>query len=142
MGRRHAGQNIYHELEILADLAGGLAATLPFEKDFFCEETGRLLNKYIQRNPSIPAEHVHRCFRLIEQILVGDLGGVMAIAGVHGGGSPEMETITLMLRYPLDRLKSLAKYLAGLEPEFFRHERGTITPKQMLERAKKSMGIA
>lgn len=142
VGRRHAGQNIYHELEILADLAGGLAATLPFEKDFFAEETGSLLDKYMQRNPNIPTEQVHRCFRLIEQMLVGDLAGVMAIAGVHGGGSPEMETVTLMLRYPIKRLQSVAKYLAGLEPDFLRYERGTITPKQMLERAKKGVGMA
>jgi 4-hydroxyphenylacetate 3-monooxygenase/4-hydroxybutyryl-CoA dehydratase/vinylacetyl-CoA-Delta-isomerase len=53
-----------------------------------------------------------------------------------------METVTLMLRYPLKQLKSVAKYLAGLEPEFFRYERGTVTPKQMLERAKKAMGMA
>jgi len=34
MGRRHAGINVYKELEILTEIAGGLPATLPFEGDF------------------------------------------------------------------------------------------------------------
>jgi len=34
VGRRHAGKNFYHELELLADIAGRLPATLPFEGDF------------------------------------------------------------------------------------------------------------
>lgn len=29
VGRYHAGVNIYHEFETLADISGGLAATLP-----------------------------------------------------------------------------------------------------------------
>ena len=32
-----------------------------------------------------------------------------------GGGSPLMETITLMSRYDLEELKKIAKYLAGFD---------------------------
>jgi len=92
-GRKLAGENIYHEYEILADLAGGLACTLPFEQDFYNEETGHLLNKYIMRNPELSSEYVHRAFRLAENILASDLTGVNQVAGVHGGGSPVMEAI-------------------------------------------------
>ncbi len=134
VGRRHAGQNIYHEYEILADLAGGLCATLPYEEDFFSAENGELLHKYMKRVAGVAVEKVHRCYRLLEHLLVSDLAGVMQVAGVHGGGSPLMETITLMQRYPLEKLKGIARYLAGIDRDFVRFERGTVTPKKILER--------
>jgi len=139
-GRRLAGEEIYNEYKILADLAGGLAATLPLEKDFFSEETGRLLNKYMKRNPKISSEDVHRCFRMIENALVSDLAGVMQVAGLHGGGSPQMETITMMARYDLEPLKDIAKYLAGIKKELGRYERPTVTPRKMLERFREMYG--
>ncbi|MGQ9823590.1 MAG: 4-hydroxyphenylacetate 3-hydroxylase family protein [Desulfotomaculales bacterium] len=139
-GRRLAGEEIYNEYKILADLAGGLAATLPFENDFYAPETGELLHKYMQRNPLVPPENIHRCFRLIENTLVSDLAGVMQVAGLHGGGSPQMETITMMARYDLERLKSIARYLAGIEKELPRYERETVTPRKMLERFRRLYG--
>jgi 4-hydroxyphenylacetate 3-monooxygenase/4-hydroxybutyryl-CoA dehydratase/vinylacetyl-CoA-Delta-isomerase len=134
VARRLAGEEIYNEYKILADLAGGLAATLPFENDFYAPETGVLLNKYLQRNPQVSPEDVHRCFRMIENTLVSDFAGVMQVAGLHGGGSPQMETITMMARYDLERLKSIAKYLAGIEKELPRYERETLTPRKILEK--------
>jgi len=140
-GRRLAGEEIYNEFKILADLAGGLPATLPLEKDFYSEETGKLLNKYMMRNPNISSENQHRCFRGIENTLVSDLAGVMQVAGLHGGGSPQMETITMMARYDTERLKDIAKYLFGIEKELHRYERPTVTPRKMLDRFKKMYGV-
>ncbi|MHA1579643.1 MAG: 4-hydroxyphenylacetate 3-hydroxylase family protein [Candidatus Freyarchaeota archaeon] len=136
-GRRLAGEEIYNEYKILADLAGGLSVTLPLEGDFYNEETGKLVHKYIMRNPEIPAENIHRCFRMIETALGSEIAGLMQVAGLHGGGSPQMETITMMARYDLERLKSIAKYLAGIEKELPRYERATVTPRAMLERFRK-----
>jgi len=133
-GRRLAGEEIYNEYKILADLAGGLAATLPYEEDFISKETGDFLNKYIKRNPKISSENVHRCFRMIENLLVSDLAGVNQVAGLHGGGSPQMETITMMSRYDLEPLKDIAKYLAGINKELNRYERPPVTPRKMLEK--------
>ncbi|HEY44266.1 MAG TPA: aromatic ring hydroxylase [Anaerolineae bacterium] len=115
VGRRHAGENIYHEFETVADLAGGLAATLPLEGDFISEETGPLLAKYIMRNPRISAEDQHRCFRLISDVICSSMGGVSQIAGLHGGGSPVMETITVLKNYDMEAKKRIAKELAGIK---------------------------
>jgi len=122
-GRRLAGENIYHEYELLADLAGGLACTLPLEADFYNEETGALLNKYIMRNPKLSSEYVHRAFRLVENILASDLTGVFQVAGVHGGGSPVMETIMMVGTYNIEKIKDIARYLAGIKKELPRTKR-------------------
>ncbi len=138
-GRRLAGHNIYHEYEILADLTGGICASLPTEESFFAPETAELCNKYIIRNPEYTAEETHRVMRMMEDKLCDAFEGAQCVAGVHGGGSPLMETITMMSRYDLEELKKIAKYLAGFEGvECPRYERATATPRAMLERFKKT----
>jgi len=122
-GRRLAGENIYHEYELLADLAGGLACTLPLEADFYSKETGDLLNKYIMRNPKLSSEYVHRAFRLVESILASELTGLFQVAGVHGGGSPVMETIMMVGTYNIEKIKDVARYLAGIKKELPRIRR-------------------
>lgn len=138
-GRRLAGEEIYNEYKVVADLAGGLCATLPFEEEFFSEETGALANKYMMRNPNISSENQHRCFRGLENLLVSEFAGVLQVAGLHGGGSPKMETITMMARYDLEPLKSIAKYLFGIQKDLSRYERPTVTPRKQLERFRKIM---
>jgi len=138
-GRRLAGENIYEEYKILADLSGGLIATLPFEGSFFSEEVGDLAMKYLKRNPRVKPEYIYRCFRGIEAMVVSDLGGLMQVAGLHGGGSPAMETITMMMRYDTERLKDIAKYLFGIKSKLRKYERPTVTPRKMLEKFRKAM---
>ncbi|WP_342741344.1 4-hydroxyphenylacetate 3-hydroxylase C-terminal domain-containing protein [Desulfoscipio geothermicus] len=92
--------------------------------------------KTIQRVAGVPVENILRCYRLVEHLTVGDLAGVMQVAGIHGGGSPQMETIALIQRYPLQELKGVAKYLAGIDTDFVCFERNTVNPKQILNRFK------
>jgi 4-hydroxyphenylacetate 3-monooxygenase/4-hydroxybutyryl-CoA dehydratase/vinylacetyl-CoA-Delta-isomerase len=114
VGRRHAGENLYHEYQIVADVAGGQAATLPLEGDYLSEETGPLVAKYLMRNPKISAENQYRCFRLISDVICSSMGGLNQISGLHGGGSPIMETIALLRNYDIESKKEIAKYLAGI----------------------------
>ncbi|MFW9915420.1 MAG: 4-hydroxyphenylacetate 3-hydroxylase family protein [Candidatus Thorarchaeota archaeon] len=115
VGRKHAGKHYYHELDMLADLAGGLPATLPMERDFTDEKIGPLLQKYISRKEGIPSENVYRLYRTLSDILCSSIGGVSAVAGVHGGGSPVMEDIAILKQYDIDEKKKIAKYLSGIE---------------------------
>jgi len=117
VGRRHAGLNFYKELEILAELSGGLPAALPFAEDFLSEEIGPYIRKYIKRRSDVPPEHVYRCLFGISNILCSSLGGVQAVAGVHGGGSPVMEDIAIMRTYDFESKKKIAKYLVGISDE-------------------------
>lgn len=74
---------------------------------------------------------------MIEDQIVSDFGAGQLVAGLHGGGSPQMETIAMMGGYDLEELKGLAKYLAGIEPEIPIYRRKTVTPRRLLEKFKK-----
>jgi 4-hydroxyphenylacetate 3-monooxygenase/4-hydroxybutyryl-CoA dehydratase/vinylacetyl-CoA-Delta-isomerase len=138
-GRRLAGEMIYEEYKILADLSGGLIATLPFEGSFFSEDVGPLAMKYLQRNPRVKPENILRCFKGIEAFAVSEIGGLLQVAGLHGGGSPAMETITMMMRYDVEKLKNISKYLFGIKSKLKRYERPTVTPRKQLEKFRKAM---
>ncbi|SHI09323.1 4-hydroxyphenylacetate 3-hydroxylase family protein [Desulfosporosinus lacus] len=114
VGRYHAGINVYREHEILAEIAGGLPATLPSEKEFFNPVISDFMAKYIMRKDGITAEAQHRCFRMISDLLCSSHAGVVQVAGVHGGGSPIMERIAITGQYDMKSKKNLAKYLAGI----------------------------
>ena len=66
---------------------------------------------------------MHRAFRLVENLACSELSGVMQIAGVHGGGSPVMETIMMVGTYNIEKLKDIARYLAGIKKELPRTKR-------------------
>ncbi len=117
VGRRLTGETIFHEFNLLAEIAGGLAVTLPYEDDFNSEKTKAWLDKYIMRNPKIPPEVAHRIWRLVENLTASSMAAWYEIAGVHGGGSPIMETIALNLEYDYESKKNIAKYLAGIDKE-------------------------
>lgn len=117
VGRKHAGKNYYHELEILADLAGGLPATLPHEGDFYDETIGPLLQKYLKRKEDVPSEDIYKLYRALSDMLCSSIGGVSAVAGLHGGGSPQMEDVAILKGYDLELRKKIAKYLVGISEE-------------------------
>ncbi len=112
--RRHAGLNIYHEFDILADIAGGMPATLPREGDWLSEETRKYVEKYMMRNPQVPIENHHKAFRWVQDISCSENAGVTQYAGVHGGGSPRMEQIAILSSYDIEQVKNIAKRLAGI----------------------------
>ena len=115
VGRRLMGETIYHEYNLLTEIAGGLSVTLPFEEDFYGEDTAADAEKYIVRNASLSSEESHRIWRFVENVGASPMAHWYAIAGVHGGGSPIMETITLNAEYDYSAKKDIARYLAGIK---------------------------
>ncbi|MHA1797283.1 MAG: 4-hydroxyphenylacetate 3-hydroxylase family protein [Candidatus Helarchaeota archaeon] len=138
-GRRLAGEMIYEEYKMLADISGGLIATLPFEGSFFHKEVGELAMKYLKRNPRVKPENIYKCFKGIETLAVSEFAGLLQVAGLHGGGSPQMETITMMMRYDIEKLKDIAKYLFGIKSRLKRYERPTVTPRKQLEKFRQAL---
>lgn len=115
VGRRHAGHNIYHEYNILCDIAGGLPATLPEPADYNNPEIGDYIRKYITRKEGVSAEDCYKAYLFCSDILTGELFQVLLVAGVHGGGSPIMEDIAIMANYNLKEKIAYAKHLAGID---------------------------
>ena len=114
-GAYYAGVKLYHEYETLADLAGGLPATLPYEEDFFNPEIKALLEKYMMRKDGISAENQHRLFRSLSDMLCSASAGVAQVGGLHGGGSPIMEKIAIRNNYDIDARKRMVKRLCAIE---------------------------
>jgi aromatic ring hydroxylase len=115
VGRRHAGLNIYHEFDILADIAGGMPATMPRSGDWVSEETRAYIEKYMVRNPKVDVQDIIRAFAWVQGLSCTEMAGVSQYAGVHGGGSPRMEQIAIMGAYDVEGPKNIAKRLAGIK---------------------------
>ena len=49
--------------------------------------------------------------------------------------------IKMMSRYDTEKLKSIAKYLFGIEKELPKYERETVTPRKMLDKFKQSKKV-
>ena len=114
VGRSLTGESVYHEQEILCDIAGGMPATFPFEQDLTSEELKPFLEKYLQRNPNIPIEDQVKFWLYFSDMTVSTLGGVLNYAGMHGGGSPIMEQIAITSQYDIEERKNVVKKLSGM----------------------------
>jgi len=118
VGRRFTGESIYHEYNTLTEIAGGIGVTLPFGEDFKSGPVKEQLEKVIVRNPTISPDESLKIWQLVENVGASPMTAWYEIAGVHGGGSPIMETIALSAQFDFDSRKRLARYLAGIDQEF------------------------
>jgi aromatic ring hydroxylase len=108
---------VYHEYDILCDIAGGLPGTLPMTKEYNNPVIGDFVRKYTKRRTGVSEEDHYRAYHLASDILTGEVGAVLLVAGVHGGGSPIMEDIAIMSTYDIKAKKNLAKFLAGIKQD-------------------------
>jgi len=114
VGRCLSGEAVWREAEILCDVAGGVVATFPHEKDFMNEELKDLLLQYTKRNPKMSAEDQAQFWRYLGDALCSGSGGVARIGAYHGGGSPIMEQIAITTQYDIESRKKLVRYIAGM----------------------------
>ena len=117
VGRKLTGETIYHEYNLLTEIAGGIAVTLPFSEDFKQGDNVENLKKFIVRNPELSPEVSLKIWKFVENIGASAMSDWYKVAGVHGGGSPIMESIALGIDYDYEDKKRLARYLAGIEDE-------------------------
>jgi 4-hydroxybutyryl-CoA dehydratase/vinylacetyl-CoA-Delta-isomerase len=97
------------------DIAGGLMATLPSEKDFRNPETGKYMEKYLKGNREKSTEARLRILRLIENISMG-LGAIgYQVESMHGAGSHQAQRIMIERESDIKLKQKLAKFLAGIE---------------------------
>lgn len=132
VGRCLTGEAVYREAEMLCDLAGGVVATFPHEKDFANPETGDLLRKYTERNPDMPVDDQAQFWRYLGDTLCSASGGIMNVGNYHGGGSPVMEQIAITTQYDIESRKKVVKYIAGMSDG----DREALAPKPSKEEKK------
>ena len=103
----------YHEvIRLLVEIAGGLVADLPSEKDLHNPEIGHFIEKYMKGAADVPTEDRMRMFRLIEKLAFETRD---IVSNIHGGGSPEAHRMTLLRDTDLEPRKKMARKLAGIK---------------------------
>jgi 4-hydroxybutyryl-CoA dehydratase / vinylacetyl-CoA-Delta-isomerase len=113
---KHNVTRFPYELARLAqDIAGGLVATLPGERDFADPEVGPLLEKYLSTSPDVPTEHRVRLLRLVENLTMGRNAVGYLTESMHGAGSPQAQRVEIARKVDLDADKAMARRLAGIE---------------------------
>jgi 4-hydroxybutyryl-CoA dehydratase/vinylacetyl-CoA-Delta-isomerase len=100
---------IYEIGRLSHDIAGGLIATLPSEKDFRNEEIGELLQKHYSSSASTD-DRIRVC-RLIENMTAG----TALVESMHGAGSPQAQRVMIYRQGDLEQKKAFAKALCGIK---------------------------
>ncbi|MCP4762190.1 MAG: aromatic ring hydroxylase, partial [archaeon] len=68
VGRKLTGELIYHEYNILTEIAGGIAVTMPFDGDFKTGDNKEKLMEFIKRNSKLTPEVSLKIWQFIENI--------------------------------------------------------------------------
>ena len=115
VGRCLTGEAVFHEQEMLCNIAGGLPATFPYERDLTHPDLQPLLEKYLKRNPDVPVEDQIKFWLYFIDATCSGAAGSMNYGNYHGGGSPIMEQIAITSQYDIKARKELVKGLAGIK---------------------------
>jgi 4-hydroxybutyryl-CoA dehydratase/vinylacetyl-CoA-Delta-isomerase len=107
----------YELVRLAQDLAGGLIATCPSERDLVSPATGTLIEKYLVGRPGATAEQRMRLLRLIENLTLGRNAVGYLVESLHGAGSPQAQRIQIARQMDLPAKIALAKRLAGITDE-------------------------
>ncbi len=106
----------YEIARLAEDLAGGLIATMPSEKDLNHPKIGPLVEKYLHGVAEIPTADRMRIIRLIENLTMGTGAVSYLTESLHGAGSPEAQVIMIGRLGDLDTKKMMARRIAGVKP--------------------------
>jgi len=110
----YEGKELHEVIRLMIEIAGGMVADIPSEKDFKNPEIGPLLNKYLKGAENVSTEDRVRIFRLIEKLAFESRD---IVSNIHGGGSPETHRMTILRNANIEAKKKLAKNLAGIKEE-------------------------
>ncbi len=113
VGKLNITRSIYEICRISHDIAGGLLATMPSEKDLKHPELGPYMEKYLKGVSGVPAEERYRILRLLENMT----GGTALVESMHGAGSPQTQRVMILRQGNLAHKEKLARKLAGIDGE-------------------------
>ncbi len=104
-------RNIYEISRLAHDVAGGIMATLPFDKDLRSPEIGKYVEKYLAGVEGIPTETRMKILRLLENMT----GGTCLVESMHGAGPPQSQRVMYQRLGNIPQKIKWAKKLAKIE---------------------------
>jgi 4-hydroxybutyryl-CoA dehydratase/vinylacetyl-CoA-Delta-isomerase len=108
----YEGKELHEVIRMMIEIAGGMVADVPSDKDFSDPEIGPLLTKYLKGVDNVSTSDRVRIFRLIEKLAFESRD---IVSNIHGAGSPETHRMTILRNADIESKKKLAKKLAGIK---------------------------
>ncbi|MDR2568858.1 MAG: 4-hydroxyphenylacetate 3-hydroxylase family protein [Oscillospiraceae bacterium] len=105
----------YEITRLAEDIAGGLIATAPSEKDLRNEHLKPYIEKYLQGTCGTSVEDRLKIMRLIENISLGSAAVGYRTESMHGAGSPQAQRIMIARQGDIEKKKDLAKAIAKIK---------------------------
>jgi len=112
ISKLYEGKELHEVIRLMVEIAGGMVADVPSDKDFANPEIGPLLQKYLKGVEGVSTEDRVRLFRLIEKLAFESRD---IVSNIHGAGSPETHKMTVLRNTDIESKKKLAKNLAGIK---------------------------
>jgi 4-hydroxybutyryl-CoA dehydratase / vinylacetyl-CoA-Delta-isomerase len=100
---------------LLQDIAGGIVATMPSEKDFLNPEIAPYLEKYLKGDDSVPTLDRVKILKFIENMTIGCGAAAYLTESVHGAGSPQAQRIMIRRLADLGEKVELARRIARID---------------------------
>jgi 4-hydroxybutyryl-CoA dehydratase/vinylacetyl-CoA-Delta-isomerase len=105
----------YELCRIAEDIAGGLIATTPSEKDFRHPIIGKYVEKYMKGVANVPAETRYRMLSLISAMTSGLVSPSYRTESMHGAGSPQAQKVMIERQADMERKQKFARTIAGID---------------------------
>ncbi|MEW6298873.1 MAG: 4-hydroxyphenylacetate 3-hydroxylase N-terminal domain-containing protein [Thermodesulfobacteriota bacterium] len=114
IAKHHFAAHFHQALSHVQDLAGGILVTGPAVEDVQSEETGPLIEKYLQGKKGTSGKERLQVLNLLQDITASDFGGYQAVLALHAEGSMEAEKLQLYREYDWQKAMAYARRMAGL----------------------------
>ena len=105
----------YELCRLAEDIAGGLLATTPSEKDFRHPVIGKYIEKYLKGVSDIPTEARFRMLSLVHAMTFGLVAPSYRAESMHGAGSPQAQKIMIERETDMPLKQRLARIIAGVD---------------------------
>jgi len=105
----------YELCRLAEDIAGGLLATTPSEKDLRHPVIGKYVEKYLKGVSDVPTEARFRMLSLVHAMTFGLVAPSYRAESMHGAGSPQAQKIMIERETDMPLKQRLARVIAGID---------------------------
>jgi 4-hydroxybutyryl-CoA dehydratase / vinylacetyl-CoA-Delta-isomerase len=106
--------NYHQAVKHVQDIAGGIVATIPSERDWQNPETGPLLEKYLAGSKKFSPEDRFKIIHLVKDLVASELGGFWEVTSLHAEGSLAAERLATVAHADMKRYRQAALRAAAI----------------------------